>query len=118
MREPHGLNASGNYCGWLIWHGENYPLSRIANSLVEAIASAKYPVGSNLPTEHELSAKLKVSRATIVAALDELERLGLVYRRPRLGTQVASRFPVMNHVRREASCTTGRATGSSISSKC
>ena len=75
------------------------PLYRkIANSLVEAITSAKYPVGSNLPTEHELSAKLKVSRATIVAALDELERLGLIYRRPRLGTQVASRFPVMNHV--------------------
>ncbi len=75
------------------------PLYRkIANSLVEAITSAKYPVGSNLPTEHELSAKLKVSRATIVAALDELERLGLVYRRPRVGTQVASRFPVTNQV--------------------
>jgi len=75
------------------------PLYRkIANSLVEAITSAKYPVGSNLPTEHELSAKLKVSRATIVASLDELERLGLVYRRPRVGTQVASRFPVTNQV--------------------
>ncbi|HKS61575.1 MAG TPA: GntR family transcriptional regulator [Xanthobacteraceae bacterium] len=75
------------------------PLYRkIANSLVEGITSAKYPVGSNLPTEHELSARLKVSRATIVAALDELERLGLVYRRPRVGTQVASRFPVTNQV--------------------
>jgi DNA-binding GntR family transcriptional regulator len=71
---------------------------RIADSLVEGIASAKYPVGTNLPTEHELSAKLNVSRATIVAALDQLENLGLVYRRPRLGTQVASRFPMKNAV--------------------
>ncbi len=71
---------------------------RIADSLVEGIASAKYPVGTNLPTEHELSAKLNVSRATIVAALDQLEILGLVYRRPRLGTQVASRFPMKSAV--------------------
>ena len=75
------------------------PLYRqIADSLIAAIASAKYPVGSNLPTEHELSAKLAVSRATIVAALGELELLGLILRRPRLGTQVVSRFPVTNHV--------------------
>jgi DNA-binding GntR family transcriptional regulator len=71
---------------------------RIADSLVEGIASAKYPVGTNLPTEHELSAKLSVSRATIIAALDQLEDLGLVYRRPRLGTQVASRFPMKSAV--------------------
>jgi DNA-binding GntR family transcriptional regulator len=66
---------------------------RIADSLVQAIGSAKYPIGTNLPTEHELSAKLNVSRATIVAALNELEGLGLIFRRPRFGTQVASRFP-------------------------
>lgn len=71
---------------------------QIANSLIEDISAAKYPVGTNLPTEHELAARLKVSRATIVVALDELERLGLVYRRPRVGTQVASRFPVTNQV--------------------
>lgn len=71
---------------------------RIAASLREQIASQVYPVGATLPTEHQLSARLKVSRATVVAALDQLEDLGLVYRRPRTGTQVVSRFPLRNNI--------------------
>jgi GntR family transcriptional regulator len=71
---------------------------QIADTLIDAITSAKYPIGSTLPNEHQLSAKFKVSRATVAVALRELEDLGLVYRRPRIGTQVASRFPLRNKI--------------------
>ena len=68
----------------------------IANSLIEAIALAKYPIGTKLPNEHQLSAKFKVSRATVSAALRHVEGLGLIHRRTRTGTQVVSRFPLRN----------------------
>ena len=42
---------------------------QIADTLLEAIASAKYPIGSTLPNEHQLCAKFKVSRATVSVAL-------------------------------------------------
>lgn len=71
---------------------------RIANTLIEAITSAKYPIGSTLPTEHQLSARFKVSRATVAVALRHLQELGLVYRRTRTGTQVVSRFPLKNQI--------------------
>jgi GntR family transcriptional regulator len=71
---------------------------QIADTLIEAITSAKYPIGSTLPNEHQLSAKFKVSRATVAVALRRLEELGLVYRRTRTGTQVVSRFPLKNQI--------------------
>jgi GntR family transcriptional regulator len=71
---------------------------RIADTLIEAITSAKYPIGATLPNEHQLSAKFKVSRATVAVALRHLEELGLVYRRTRTGTQVVSRFPLRNKI--------------------
>ena len=71
---------------------------RIADTLIEAITSARYPIGATLPNEHQLSAKFKVSRATVAVALRHLEELGLVYRRTRTGTQVVSRFPLKNQI--------------------
>jgi GntR family transcriptional regulator len=71
---------------------------QIADTLIEAITSAKYPIGHTLPNEHALSAKFGVSRATVAVALRQLEELGLVYRRPRTGTRVASRFPLKNQI--------------------
>ena len=71
---------------------------QIADTLLEAITSAKYPIGSTLPNEHQLCARFKVSRATVSVALRQLEELGLVYRRPRTGTQVVSRFPLKNQI--------------------
>src|SRR3974390_3519576 len=71
---------------------------KIADTLLEAITSAKYPIGTTLPNENQLSAKFKVSRATVSVALRHLEELGLVYRRPRTGTQVVSRFPLKNQI--------------------
>ncbi len=70
----------------------------IAGNLIEAIASGRYAVGQTLPTEHELSALFGVSRFTASHALDQLEHLGMVSRKPRQGTRVISRFPLSNFV--------------------
>lgn len=79
--------------------GKRQPLYRqIAESLEAKITSGKFPIGSKLPTEHQLVAKLDISRATAIAALDYLEAQGFVYRRPRLGTEVVSRYPMRQQV--------------------
>jgi DNA-binding GntR family transcriptional regulator len=70
----------------------------IARNLIEAIAAGRYDVGQTLPTEHQLSALFRVSRFTASHALDQLEQLGLVSRRPRHGTRVISRFPLSSFV--------------------
>ncbi|WP_413738243.1 GntR family transcriptional regulator [Sodalis sp. RH21] len=61
---------------------------RIARELVQSIASGKYPPGSLLPSELELSEHYEVSRHTIREALRELAALELVSRRKGIGTLV------------------------------
>lgn len=63
---------------------------RIATDLLDAIAKGSYGVGDRLPTEAELCEQFRVSRFTVRAALAQLERKGVVRRRPRVGTQVAA----------------------------
>jgi GntR family transcriptional regulator len=62
----------------------------LARDLADEIARGRHPVGSRLPTEVELSAERGVSRATVRAALERLEELGLVSRRRRSGTRVTA----------------------------
>ncbi len=66
----------------------------IADNLIDTIAVGHYAIGENIPTEHQLCAMFCVSRFTIAHALEKLERLGMVSRKPRRGTQVISRFPI------------------------
>ena len=63
---------------------------RIARDLRRAIARGRYPVGAQLPTEHELCRQLGVSRFTIREAIRVLSSAGLVRRKPRAGTVVAA----------------------------
>lgn len=67
--------------------------SDIARDLTERIASGDYPVGGYLPTELELRDLYRTSRHTVRAALQELQRLGLVSRRKNAGTRVESAQP-------------------------
>lgn len=60
----------------------------VARDLASGIVSGRYPVGSLLPTEMELAALYAASRQTVRAALQELQALGLVSRRKRVGTRV------------------------------
>ena len=64
--------------------------ARIAGELVAEIARGRYPVGSLLPTEHELCARFDSSRFTVREALRQLAEAGMVTRRPRAGTVVVS----------------------------
>lgn len=69
----------------------------VAKDLIEAIASSRYPVGGLLPTEIELCALYGVSRHTVRAAVEQLQSLGLVSRRKRIGTRVEARHPQIGY---------------------
>jgi GntR family transcriptional regulator len=60
----------------------------LAQRLIDEIAAGRFPIGSLLPTELELSEQFSVSRQTVRQALKQLADSGLVSRRPRLGTRV------------------------------
>jgi DNA-binding GntR family transcriptional regulator len=62
--------------------------ARIANELVDRIVAGKYPVGSLLPREIELSQQYGVSRHTMREALRRVCDTGMVSRRRRAGTEV------------------------------
>ena len=62
--------------------------ARIANDLIEQIVAGKYPVGSLLPKEIDLSEQYGVSRHTMREALRRLCGTGMVSRRRRAGTEV------------------------------
>jgi len=57
------------------------------------IARGRYRVGDRLPTEAQLGEAHGVSRATVRSALERLEKLGMIVRRPRVGTVVKARSP-------------------------
>lgn len=68
----------------------NTPLyHQIADQLRAGIARGVYPPDSRLPTEHELAARLGVSRPTVRQALDLLAREGMVVRVKGSGTFAA-----------------------------
>lgn len=62
--------------------------ANLARDLQAEIVGGKMPPGSVLPSEHELAATHGVSRQTVRAALNVLEREGLVERRRGAGTYV------------------------------
>lgn len=68
---------------------------QIADHIMSSIAVGALPAGSTLPPERELAAAMQVSRSSVRAALDRLERGGFVIRRRGRGggTFVAERNP-------------------------
>ena len=62
----------------------------VFNQLCQDITDGVYQVGELLPTEHELCDLFGVSRFTARNALSMLTDAGLVTRRPRVGSVVAS----------------------------
>src|SRR5688572_32609954 len=63
---------------------------KIAAGLRRVSAEGRYPVGAQLPTEHELCRSLGVSRFTVREAIRVLSNAGLVRRKARAGTVVAA----------------------------
>jgi DNA-binding GntR family transcriptional regulator len=64
---------------------------QVARTLRKEIVDGVYPVGSQLPTEHELCKRFAVSRYTVREALRRLREDNLVSSRPRTGTLVVPR---------------------------
>jgi GntR family transcriptional regulator len=64
---------------------------QVARTLRKEIVDGVYPVGAQLPTEHELCERFAVSRYTIREALRRLRDDNLVESRPRAGTLVVPR---------------------------
>lgn len=61
---------------------------QLVQAISEGIHSGKYPEGSRLPSEQELSAIYQVSRITVRSALKELSEEGQVVRKQGKGTFV------------------------------
>jgi DNA-binding GntR family transcriptional regulator len=66
---------------------------QVANELIRRIATGKYPIGSNIPTETELSQTYDISRHTVREALRRVHDAGLISRRRRSGTEVVAKKP-------------------------
>src|ERR1700710_2236973 len=64
---------------------------QVARALRKEIVDGVYPVGSQLPTEHQLCERFAVSRYTVREALRRLRDDNLVSSRPRAGTLVVPR---------------------------
>lgn len=67
--------------------------AQVARDLAEGIASGRFVVGSLLPTELELCGHYGASRHTVRTAIRELQELGLVSRRKKVGTRVEAASP-------------------------
>lgn len=63
---------------------------QLADTLIRELERGRWAIGSTLPGEIELGRRFDVSRHTIREALRQLEALGLIERRRRIGTVVRS----------------------------
>jgi DNA-binding GntR family transcriptional regulator len=72
-------------------HAPAYRL--IVRELLGEIREGRHRVGDRLGTESALCTRFQVSRFTVRAALAELEKEGIIVRRPGVGTIVASNAP-------------------------
>lgn len=66
---------------------------QIADALIGEIRDGRWEIGDTLPGDIELTRRFRVGRHTVRAALQQLERLGLISRRPRLGTVLLATEP-------------------------
>ncbi|WP_432039127.1 PLP-dependent aminotransferase family protein [Streptomyces cucumeris] len=92
---------------WMAGPGPLY--TKLARALHRAVRAGDLGAGARLPSERGLAKALDVSRATVVAAYDELRALGAVESRRGSGTRVAPR-PVPRPAGTDGRVSGGRAT--------
>ena len=71
---------------------------RIIESLRADLTTGRYPPGARLPSEAELTRKFKVSRMTVVKAMQQLQQDGLLHRRAGSGTFATGFEPTQGKV--------------------
>ncbi|WBU53444.1 GntR family transcriptional regulator [Paracoccus sp. SCSIO 75233] len=62
----------------------------VQGEVLRRIRTGEWRAGELIPTEHELAAELGCARATVNRALSQLAQDGIVHRRRRVGTRIAS----------------------------
>jgi GntR family transcriptional regulator len=77
--------------------GEPPRYREIMRAISDEISSGRVAVGARLPTEQQLCSQHGVGRHTIREALRGLVEVGMVERRPRLGTTVISAEPIIGY---------------------
>jgi GntR family transcriptional regulator len=70
---------------------------QVTEDLLGQIADGTLAVGDRLPTEEQLCADYGLARGTVRRALDRLDELGLISRRPRAGTTVIATVPMAGY---------------------
>jgi DNA-binding GntR family transcriptional regulator len=92
---PPMRTAVCSHCGKKVLMADARPADhrylQVARTLRKEIVDGVYPVGSQLPTEHQLCERFSVSRYTVREALRRLRDDNLVASRPRAGTLVVPR---------------------------
>ena len=63
---------------------------QISDAIREEIEHGALPAGAPIPSEREYAERLKISRMTVRAAINELVQEGMLLRRPGRATQVAN----------------------------
>ncbi len=66
---------------------------RLLDELISRVKAGTYPVGSLLPTEHQLCEEFDLSRFTVREALRRMTDMGMLVRVTRKGTRVISDHP-------------------------
>jgi DNA-binding transcriptional MocR family regulator len=84
-----GAELTGLLGDWMTAPGPLY--RKLARALQRAVELGDLQPGQRLPSERELARTLVVSRATVVAAYDQLRGLGVVDSRHGSGTRVSPR---------------------------
>jgi GntR family transcriptional regulator len=69
----------------------------IMQSIADDISSGRVALGERLPTEPELCVQYEAGRHTIREAIRGLVDIGMVERRPRIGTKVISSEPIAGY---------------------
>lgn len=92
------------------WASARGPLYRkLSGALARAMRAGDLPHGERLPSERDLARMLQVSRATVVAAYDELRGSGMVDSRRGSGTRVTTE-PVRRRTGADGRVPGGQAT--------
>ncbi len=82
-------------------HRSPSPRQLVIDALREAVGTGQLQVGQRLPTEHELAARLGVSRSSVNLAMTELRRQGIVEAVPGRGRLLVAPFPPLPAAGRE-----------------
>ena len=65
---------------------------KVRQKVILDILDGKYSPGDKLPTERDMAVITQTSRITVRRAYEQLERNGVIVRKPKLGTRIASSF--------------------------